>query len=102
MKECQDCLKTFEYGDFCPYCGSGDVIDYNADKKIIRENKIMKNYLRLIRDIGIDYDGYNDVKNLKDLIDEMVDYAKLGINKDDKHIISVSRDKKYNVLGEEL
>lgn len=33
-------------------------------------------YLELICDIAIDYDGYNDEKNLKELIDEMANYAR--------------------------
>lgn len=30
---------------------------------------------QLIKDIGFDYDGYNDVENLKKIIDELVDFA---------------------------
>ena len=29
MHECEDCRKEFETSEgYCPYCGSGDVIDY--------------------------------------------------------------------------
>lgn len=34
------------------------------------------NYLELICDIAIDYDGFNTVESLKELIDEMASYAK--------------------------
>lgn len=34
------------------------------------------NYLELICDFAIDYDGLNTVKSLKELIDEMANYAK--------------------------
>lgn len=34
------------------------------------------NYLEIICDIAIDYDGLNKVESLKELIDEMANYAK--------------------------
>lgn len=37
--------------------------------------------LRLIRDIGYDYDGYETAEDLKSLIDEIVEIAKTGIAK---------------------
>lgn len=50
--------------------------------KKIRECKELKEQIEnkdkwceLIADIGYDYDGYNDVKNLKELIDELVSYS---------------------------
>lgn len=33
------------------------------------------NYLELIRDIAVDYDGFNTVESLKWLIDEMISYV---------------------------
>lgn len=36
----------------------------------------VEEYLDLIIAIGIDYDGYNQVENLKELIDELVDMVK--------------------------
>ena len=36
----------------------------------------VEEYLDLIIAIGIDYDGYNQVENLKELIDELVDMSK--------------------------
>ena len=32
--------------------------------------------MRLIWEIGFDYDGYNDPENLKGLIDELIEYSK--------------------------
>ena len=72
------------------------------NKQLKRDKNIMQNYLQLIKDIGYDYDGYNDVKNLKELIDELCKYALCGIKLDDKKIISSSCEKYYNILGEEI
>ena len=35
-----------------------------------------------IIDLGFDYDGYEESKDLKGLIDELVSIAKIGLNKD--------------------
>ena len=43
-----------------------------ANKEIITE------LLTFILDIAVDYDGYNSVKSLKELIDEMADYVRLA------------------------
>lgn len=72
------------------------------NKQLKRDKKIMQNYLQLIADIGYDYDGYNDIENLKALIDELCKYALCGIKLDDKKIISSSCEKYYNILGEEI
>ena len=72
-------------------------------EKLKRENKIMENYLQLIIDIGYDYDGYNDVEGLKSIIDELVQYASLGKNKNDKKSMSIDgNNKRYNILGEKI
>lgn len=43
--------------------------------------------LELIRDIGLDYDGCgDDVECLKELIDEMIEIAKLGLDCNDEFI----------------
>jgi hypothetical protein len=36
--------------------------------------------LGMIIDIGLDYDGYNSIETLKSLIDELVGFAKDGLN----------------------
>lgn len=46
---------------------------YNVLKD--RKDKAIEKLILLI-DIGFDYDGYNDVENLKRLIDELVSYAR--------------------------
>lgn len=47
-------------------------------EKLEAEQRIEKaiNKVQDIIDIGFDYDGYSDVKNLKILIDELVDLAR--------------------------
>lgn len=72
------------------------------NKQLKRDKDIMQKYLELIINIGCDYDGYNDVENLKALIDELCKYALCGIKLDDKKIISSSCEKYYNILGEEI
>lgn len=48
------------------------------EKVKYQKNKIdnKDKWCQLIVDIGFDYDGYNDVENLKRLIDELVSYAR--------------------------
>ncbi len=43
--------------------------------------KTKQDALQLIIDIGIGYDGYTSSKGLENLIDEMVDIAKIGREK---------------------
>ena len=45
-------------------------VEYLKERK---ENS--EKWCQLIADIGFDYDGYNDSENLKQLIDELVQYA---------------------------
>jgi hypothetical protein len=69
-----------------------------------RQIKIKDKYLEMIIDIGCDYDGYDDTKNLKDIIDELVDLATKGLKNDDKtpFYVSSNRDKPMNILFEEI
>ena len=53
-------------------------------KKLKRQINIKNEYLELIYDLGYDYDGCNTIKSLKQLIDELVDYAVKGYKNDDK------------------
>ena len=117
-KECENCIKRKTM--WCPpscECMALDELPYQLDKisalekidKLEQENKqlkrdinIMQNYLQLIIDIGYDYEGYNDVKNLKELIDELCKYALYGKNLDDKKIVASSCEIYYNILGEEI
>lgn len=49
-------------------------------KKLQRELDIKNEALKLIKDIAFDYDGFNDVDNLKTLIDDLREIARRGIN----------------------
>lgn len=44
----------------------------------MQNKEIISELLTLISDIAVDYDGYNSVESLKELIDEMADYTKLA------------------------
>lgn len=72
-----------------------------------RRLKIKDKYLKLIIDIGYDYDGYeDDVLGLRCLIQEMCKYAEAALNEDDKipMLISSKNGKtvNLNILGEEI
>ena len=72
-------------------------------QELERKIKIKDEYLRLIHDIGFDYDGYNTVESLKGLIDELIDYANKAYKCDDKSIIYTGgNNKKFNILMEEV
>lgn len=65
-----DCLKSHKINfDYC----LNELLDYinNLQQRI--DKAVRK--AQLIVDIGFDYDGYNDTKNLKKIIDEFVKYA---------------------------
>lgn len=53
----------------------------NQQGQVIRayESDCTKDFLELICDIAVDYDGYTTVNGLKDLIDEMAEYAKQAL-----------------------
>ena len=75
------------------------------DKEIEIINKqvqIMEKYFELIIDLGYDYDGFNNTKDLKGLIDALCKYASLGRACNTTESIYVNRDKHYNILGEEI
>lgn len=62
-------------------------IVYNEEKELYNEviklkSRIEKaiNKIQYIRDIGFDYDGFNNTKDLKKLIDELVDIAGQSID----------------------
>lgn len=48
-------------------------------KGVVCEPSNVEECLQMIIDIGFDYDGFNDSKNLKSLIDELVGYAEKGM-----------------------
>ena len=68
-----------------------------------RQVKIKDEWCQLIIDLGFDYDGCNTVESLKDLIDELVDYARKAIICDDVSVAYVGADdKKSNILFENI
>lgn len=68
----------------------------------MKETEIMERYFELIIDLGFDYDGCNTVESLKELIDELVHYAKLGRACNVTEAIYSNGEKYYNILHEEL
>ena len=74
---------------------------YKENKELDRKIQIKDKYLDLIIAIGYGYDGFNEVESLKGLIDELVRFAKMALDNDDKTSIAIdSNDKKMNILGE--
>ena len=68
-----------------------------------RQIAIKDKYMQLIIDLGCDYDGWNDVDHLKGLIDELVSYARYGIECNDKQVMFRGLDNSaYNILDEEI
>ena len=72
-----------------------------------RELKVKTEYLKLIVDLGYDYDGMATRDGLQGVIDDIVDLARKAIAVDDKSVIyenfSKGNDKKYfNILMEEI
>ena len=68
-----------------------------------RRIEIMERYLERIVDLGYDYDGYNDVENLKGLIDELTRLASLGRACNDIEPMSIDgKGNVYNILGEKI
>lgn len=73
------------------------------ENKIERTIKIKDEYLKLIIDLGFDYNGYEKSESLKMLVDELIDLAKKALWNDDKsEVYWGGDDKKYNILREEI
>lgn len=70
--------------------------------EIERQIEIKNKYFQMIIDYGFDYDGFNDVSNLKQLIDDIVELSRAGLDCNDKRVVYINRKKKYNILQEEL
>ena len=69
---------------------------------VLRTIKIKDEYLKLLNDMLIDYDGWHTAESLKELIDETRDYIHKALKNDDKSVITVNSKKKFNILGEEV
>lgn len=75
---------------------------FNKNKKLKREINIKNKYAELIVDLAFDYDGFNTVESLKYLIDELSDIAKLIIDSNDKEVMYINGNDKYNILHEKI
>lgn len=75
---------------------------FNKNKKLKREINIKNKYAELIVDLAFDYDGFNTVESLKGLIDELSIIAMLIINSNDKKVIYINGNDKYNILCEKI
>ena len=64
--------------------------------------EIKDRYFEMISLIGCDYDGCESPKHLKELIDELINYADLGLEADETEVMFVSGDNKFNILHERL
>ena len=75
----------------------------NLIDKLQRQIKIKDNYFDMIYFVGADYDGYEKAKDLKSVIDDLVDYAIKGKNNDDKSQMYMNGNgKPENILFEEI
>lgn len=75
--------------------------DIEAIDKAVRVVKIKDEYLKLLNDMLIDYDGWHTAESLKELIDETRDYIHKALKNDDKSAIySAGNGKSSNILGE--
>ncbi len=77
---------------------------HNKIKDLERKLAIKDACCQMIMDMGFDYDGWGDIKaGLKNLVDELVYYAKLGKEGNDKvKIYQNGFDKAENILMEEI
>lgn len=75
---------------------------FNKNKKLKREINIKNKYAELIIALAFDYDGFNTVGSLKYLIDELSDIAKLIIDSNDKKVMYINGNDKYNILHEKI
>ena len=72
-------------------------------RKLLRENRIKNEYLTLMRMKAVGYDGYNTIKGLKSLIDELDIYCKLALENDDLEPMYMCGDgSTKNILEEDL
>ena len=75
----------------------------NLIDKLQRQIKIKDNYFDMIYFVGADYDGYEKAKDLKSVIDDLVDYAIKGKNNDDKSQMYMNGNgKPENILFEKI
>lgn len=80
--------------------------EMNEEDKVNLMEAMYQNLI-MIRDIGFDYDGYSKAEDLKELIDELVKYAKNGLKGERPQFIGKNgavqeyKDGKFSVVPEE-
>ena len=91
-----------DYEKFCEeHCVAIEQMLKNNDL-LDRQIKIKDEYANLIWAIGHDYDGCESPKELKRLIDGLIDYSKKAKSCDDTTPIYGAVNRKYNILMEDL
>ena len=71
----------------------------NLERKI----NIKDAYLKSILDMAYGFDGWHTVKDLENLISEIMNYAALGLDNDDTTpIYNVTDEISENILGEKI
>ena len=103
LKDFQREYSTSTYPDYDEIYKRYDKMK-SKNEKLARQVEIMERYLELIIDLGFDYDGYKKTEDLKKLIDELVNLAKLGLEKNDTRVITVNGidREQFNILGERI
>ena len=80
-----------------------DMEEIRAIEFILRCLQIKNEYLSLIYMIGVDYDGLEKPDSLKELIDELIDYANKARRDEDTTVEYIrGHGKKLNILREPL
>ena len=84
--------------DISVYTSETDSLDLN------RRLQLKDKYLEMIIDLGWGYDGEeNNLQGMKNLVDELIKYARKGINNDDKSVIYESaKGDKQNIFFENV
>lgn len=84
------------------YVEAIDFIEQELEQ-VQRNNRIKDGYLEIMHGLSFDYDGFNTVKGLKGLIDDLDDLTVKALKNDDKYAIYLSGDEKgKNILFEEV
>lgn len=72
-------------------------------QELERKIKIKDAYLKLIYCVAFDYDNCNTIKDLQDLLDEIMKYSDLAIDSDDTTpIYNITDEISENILGEKI
>ena len=88
-------------------CGGGRSSCGNKYNQYIQELerkiKIKDAYLKLMYCVAFDYDNCDNIKDLQDLLDEIMKYSDLAIDSDDTTpIYNITDEISENILGEKI